>query len=215
MEMSKFSAHWRDRVKISKELLSMLKAEKMFLNRIITGDEYGFIMNQSKSQSKQMKRRDEPVHIKVKAAHSAGESMTKVFWESKGILLLNWVPEKATINSGYHIEELKELSQAITRERRGKLSRGVLLQHDNARPHVSSKTVAVIRDFGFECLHHPLYCLDLAPSDYRLFGEMKRHFERRFRDFKGLDCQIKKWGKGTPKEFYVIEIEKLPEPWKR
>ena len=59
---------------------------------------------------------------------------------------------KPTINSDYYIEELKELRQAIKRERRGKLSCGVLLQHDNARPHVSSKIVAAIRELGFECL---------------------------------------------------------------
>ena len=41
------------------------------------------------------------------------------------------------------------MHQANKRERRGKLSRG--LQHDNARPHVSSKTVAAIRELSFEC----------------------------------------------------------------
>ena len=103
----------------------------------------------------------------------------------------------------------------IKRERGGKLSRGVFLQHDNARPHVSSKTVAAIRKLGFECLPHPPYSPDLAPSDYWLFGEMKRPLRgKRFPDFKGLDYQIK-LGKDTPKELYATGLEKLPERWKR
>ena len=82
LEMSKVSACWvpkllseeqkRDRVKISKELLSMYKTDKGFLDRIITGDEswFHYYEPESKSQSKQWKRRDEPVPIKVKSTLS-------------------------------------------------------------------------------------------------------------------------------------------------
>ena len=111
---------------------------------------------------------------------------------------------------------MKELRQAIKRERIVKLSRGVLLQPDDARPHVSPKTVATIRELVFECLPHPPYSPDLAPSDYWLFGDMKRPLRgKRFPDFKGLDCQIKQWEKGTPKELNATGLEKLPERWKR
>ncbi|KAI6658206.1 hypothetical protein LOD99_15475 [Oopsacas minuta] len=97
--------------------------------------------------------------------------METVFWDRGGIIHLDWLPEKKTINSDYYVEELKELRQVIKRGRRGKLTRGVLLHHDNARAHVSSKTMAAIDDLGFECLAHPPYSPDLAPSDYWLFGE--------------------------------------------
>ena len=226
--MSKVSARWvpkllleeqkRDRVKISKELLSMYKADKGFLDRIITGDGswFHYYEPESKSQSKQWKRWDEPVPIKVKAVPSARKRMATVFWDREGILLLDWLPEKTTISSDYYIEELKELRQGIKRERRGKLSRGVLLQHDIAKPHVSSKTVAVIRELAVECLPHPPSSPDLAPSDYWLFGEMKRPLRgKRFPDFKELDCQINSGEKGTPKEFYAAGLEKLLERWKR
>ena len=142
----------------------MYKADKGFLDSIITGVEswFHYYEPESKSQWKQWKRRDEPVPIKVLAAPSAVKRMATVFLDREGILLLDWLPEKTTMNSDYYIEELKELRQAIKRERRGKLSRAVLLQHDNARPHVSSKTVAAIRELGFECLPHPPYNPDLA-----------------------------------------------------
>ena len=40
----------------------------------------------------------------------------------------------------------------------------VLLQHDNAGTYVSSKKVAEIRKLGFECLAHPPYSPNLAPT---------------------------------------------------
>ncbi|KAI6652406.1 hypothetical protein LOD99_7420 [Oopsacas minuta] len=52
---------------------------------------------------------------------------------------------------------------------------------------------AAIDDLGFECLPHPSYRPDLAPSDCWLFGEMKR-----VEDFKRLEYEIKQWDKGTP-----------------
>ncbi|KAI6657150.1 hypothetical protein LOD99_15936 [Oopsacas minuta] len=61
-------------------------------------------------------------------------------------------PEKTTIISDYYVDALKALRPPIKRERRGKLTHGVLLQHDNAIPHVCSKTMAAIDDLGFECL---------------------------------------------------------------
>ncbi|KAI6659814.1 hypothetical protein LOD99_10612 [Oopsacas minuta] len=59
------------------------------------------------------------------------------------------------------------------------------VQHDNAMPHVSSKTMAAIDDLGFEYLPHPPYSPDLPLSDYWLFGKMKRPLRgKRFENFK-------------------------------
>ena len=89
------------------------------LDRIITGNEwFHYYEPESKSQSKQWKRRDEPVPIKVKAAPSAVKKMATVFWDREGILLIDWLPEINTIKSDYYTKELKELRKAIKRERR-------------------------------------------------------------------------------------------------
>ncbi|KAI6653134.1 hypothetical protein LOD99_3970 [Oopsacas minuta] len=76
--------------------------------------------------------------------------------------------------------------------------------------------MAAIDDLGFECLPHPPYSPDLAPSDYWLSGEMKRPLRgKRFEGFKRLEYEIKQWQKGTPKVFYTTGLEKLRERWKR
>jgi len=49
----------------------------------------------------------------------------------------------------------------------------VLLQHDNARPHTSLKTVEHIVNLGWTVVPHTPYSPDLVPSDFHLLGPMK------------------------------------------
>ena len=67
-----------------------------------------------------------------------------------------------------------ELREIIKKERRGLVTRGVILQQDNARPHTSRQTVSKIGELGYELLPHPAYSPDLALCDYWLFGQMKK-----------------------------------------
>ena len=45
---------------------------------------------------------------------------------------------------------------------------------DNARPHTGRLTQETVEHLGLEVLPHPPYSPDLAPSDYHLFGPMKK-----------------------------------------
>jgi len=53
------------------------------------------------------------------------------------------------------------------------LSKGVVLLHDNARPHTAARTNALMKLFNWEIFDHPPYNPDLAPSDYHLFSKTK------------------------------------------
>ena len=53
---------------------------------------------------------------------------------------------------------------------RGLQSIGVILHQDNARPHTAAKTVETINQFVWELLSYPPYSLNLAPSNFHLFG---------------------------------------------
>uniref|UniRef100_A0A0K0EXG8 Histone-lysine N-methyltransferase SETMAR n=1 Tax=Strongyloides venezuelensis TaxID=75913 RepID=A0A0K0EXG8_STRVS len=44
-----------------------------------------------------------------------------------------------------------------------------LIQHDNARSHITVKTMQKLNELGFEVLSHPPHSPDIAPSDYHLF----------------------------------------------
>ena len=46
--------------------------------------------------------------------------------------MLDFLPKRSTITGVYHANLLDQLRTAIREKRRGKLSKGVLLQQDNA-----------------------------------------------------------------------------------
>jgi histone-lysine N-methyltransferase SETMAR len=82
------------------------------------------------------------------------------------------------VKSATYADLLKNrLRPAMKPKQRGLLSRGVLLQHDNSRPHTARSTVATTQDLSFECLPHPPYSPDLAPSDFHVFGRHKEAME--------------------------------------
>jgi histone-lysine N-methyltransferase SETMAR len=224
--MSRVVARWvpklltdqqqRERVQVCQQLLQAHRSEPNFLDRIVTGDESWFHYSEpeSKMQSSVWKASHEPTPVKALTAPSAGKQMATVFWDKEGILLIEWLPRGATINSEYYIQVLKKLRDAIKTQRRGKLSRGILLQHDNARPHTSQATMAAISDLGFEVLPHPPYSPDLAPSDYWLFGEMKKPLRgHQYSSLQALASAVSQWVRGSPADFYAAGIEKLPERW--
>ena len=82
--------------------------------------------------------------------------------------------QKTTITGKTYANTITALREAIKEKRRGKLSAGVLLLHDNAPVHMSAKSQAAIRQCGFQQLNRPPYSPDLAPSDYFLFRVMKK-----------------------------------------
>ena len=63
--------------------------------------------------------------------HSDGHSILG----RKGVIMLDFLPERSTITGVYYANLLDQLRTAILEKRQGKLSKGVLLQQDNARVH--------------------------------------------------------------------------------
>ena len=64
------------------------------------------------------------------------------------------------MNSATDADLLKNhLRPAIRSKQHGLLNTGVMLQHDNARPHTARSAVATIQDLSFECFPH--LCLGL------------------------------------------------------
>ena len=54
-----------------------------------------------------------------------------VFWDSKGIILIDYKPAGTSITGEYYANVIKQLRVAIKEKRRGKLAAGVLLLHDD------------------------------------------------------------------------------------
>jgi histone-lysine N-methyltransferase SETMAR len=67
-----------------------------------------------------------------------------------------------------------KLWNVIHRKYPGQLARGVLLHHDNAKPHTAQATQERIQELLWELLEPPPYSPDLASSDFHLFGPLKK-----------------------------------------
>lgn len=148
----------------------------IFLKSIVTGDETWVLYDnpETKEQSKQWMHTHSPSKPKkFKQTLTKRKTMATVFWDQKGVLLVDFMEQGTTINKETYCETLRRLRRAIQNKRRGMLSSGVILIHDNARPHSANVTKQLLQQFKWEVFDHPPYSPDLAPSDYHLFREMK------------------------------------------
>ncbi|UYV64358.1 hypothetical protein LAZ67_3000382 [Cordylochernes scorpioides] len=121
------------------------------------------------------------------------------------------------MNSGLYCDILvNKLKPGIRNKRRGKLSKGVLFLHDNASPHTSCKNASTIIKLGFEVLEHPAYSPDIAPSDYFLFGLLKKKLMgKRFDSDEDVHKVVQDFFHTLPKSAYKEGIYRLPERWRR
>jgi len=136
------------------------------LSRIITGDEtwiHHWDPN-TKQGSMQWKHGNSPPPWKFCTQPSARKVMATIFWDCKGVLLVDYLPQKTTMTGLYYGELLTNLRQAVKEKQRGMLNRGLLLLHDNALVHMSRVAQAVVKDIGFKQLSHPPYSPDLTST---------------------------------------------------
>jgi histone-lysine N-methyltransferase SETMAR len=145
---------------------------KSFLGKIITMDESAVSMHTptSKVQSKQWLKKGTPGPInKAKVTASRTKQMVLAFFDSKGVIYMNYVPRGATVNGDYIIKALKNFLK------RPDLEPGEWMFHwDNAPVHTAEKVQRFLAKRQIQVIPHPPYSPDLAPADYFLFPMLKR-----------------------------------------
>ena len=84
------------------------------------------------------------------------------------------------------------------------LTAGVVLLHDNARPHTARRTAAVLSEFRWELFDHPPYSPDLALRDFHVFLHLKKFLSStaRFSNDDELKTSITLWFHSQMAEFY-------------
>ena len=188
--------------------------QDVFLHNIVTEDEtpLSLYLPSSKRESAQWKKKEEqtPKKLRSGTVHKR-ELMLSVFWDSKGIVLLDFLEKKRTMNSDYYCNLLES---AQTRRRKPRNS-PLWLLHDNAPIHTSQKTVDTLNKAGFEIIAHPPYSPDMAPSDFYLFQHLKKHLRgRKFEDADELRNSVEEWFEMKPPEFFSCAFEQLLKRWR-
>ena len=136
--------------------------------------------------------------------------MAMVFWDKEGILMTNYLPKGQTVNAEYYSNLLCRLKEALKEKWRGKLRKGVLFLQDNAPPHKAGKTMDVLKNLGFQCIDHPPYSPDLAPSDYFLFPNLKKALKgRKFSNDSEVIAAAEQYFSDQTSEFFLEWLKKL------
>ena len=98
----------------------------------------------------------------------------------------------------------------------GKLSKGVLLQQDNARVHTCKVAMDAVERNGYEVIPHPTYSLDLAPSDFFLFPTLKKDIRGlHFRSDEEVVTAVEEWVSGKDPDFFGSALMALEHRWSK
>jgi histone-lysine N-methyltransferase SETMAR len=105
-----------------------------------------------------------------------------------------------------------QLKDILKEKRRGKVTKGVLFLHDNAPAHPALASQKKLAYLGFECIDHPSYPPDLAPSDYHIFPKLKKqlkgdHFSS---DAEVIAAEETRLDRQTS-EFFLSGLQKLEQ----
>lgn len=114
--------HREKRVSAAREFLERFQTEgESFLDSIVTGDETWVChyTPESKRQSLQWRHTHSPSAKKFKVQFSERKIMASVFWDRKGILLVDFMPKGTTINADAYCETLKKLKKKHQRQKEG------------------------------------------------------------------------------------------------
>ena len=138
--------------------LALYRQDETFIERIITGDEtwvFGY-EPETKRQSLEWRSPGSPVKKIAKMSKSKIKTMLITFFDAKGLIHHEFVPEGQTVTQYFYRDVLGRLFEKM-RKKRSDLwkSKEFLLLHDNARPHVALSVNQFLSKKGVTVMPHP------------------------------------------------------------
>ena len=184
---------------------------KDFLQDLVTGDESWILYNNNTRHAVWIQRGEEPP-TQPKADLHPTKILLCCFWDARGMLYFDLLPQGKTVNATLYSTQLENLAAAIREKRRRRAN--VYLLHDNARPHTAKDTHSKLAELNWEIVPHPPYSPDLAPSDYHLFRHLKSFLRSKtFVDFGHLKTDVSNFFDSQPSSFWEKGINDLPNRW--
>ena len=140
----------------------------------------------------------------------------KIFWDQDGILHADYLLKGQTINAEYCSSLLVQLKDILKAKSRGKVTKGALFLRDNAPANRALATQKKLTYLGFQCLDHPPYSPDLAPSGYHLFPGLKKQLiGRHFSSDTEVIAVAETWLDGQPSDFFFEWFAKVEQRAKK
>ena len=154
----------------------------------MTGNEK-WILNNNVEWKRSWGKRNEPPPITPKAGLHPKKVMLCMWWDWKGVLYYELLPENQTIHSNKYCSQLDQLKAALDKKRLELVNRKCIIFHqDNTKLRVSLMTRQKLLQLGWEVLIHLPYSPDIAPPDFHLFWSLQNSLNGK--SFSSLeDCK--------------------------
>ncbi|EYC37441.1 hypothetical protein Y032_0791g2369 [Ancylostoma ceylanicum] len=184
---------------------------KEFLEDLIIGDESWILFDSNAHRAVWLPRGGDPPTQAKTDLHSK-KSLLCCFWDSRGILYNELLPQEHIVTGNVYASQLQKLADAV-RERRLRRA-SVHLLHDNARLHVAKETRDKLEELGWDTSPHPPYSPDIAPSDYTLFPPLKAFLaKKKFTKIEDVERAISDFFDSQSPQFCEKGIADLPLSW--
>ena len=186
-----------------------------FLHNIVTEDETPLCLYVpgDRQVSKEWKFPGKTETRKLRSGTSHRKAiMLSVFWDSTGIIHVDFANRATKINGNYYAS----LLETTRSKRRKPYNHDLYLLHDNAPVHTSNVAQRSIERNDFVQLPHPPYSPDLAPSDFYLFGHLKRFLKgKHFVNIDALRDATEDFFSSCTPEFFEKAFDDLIRRWKK
>ena len=199
------------RVSRSEELLELNKKDPGFLNSTLIGEESWMFEYdpESKRQSSEGHTPSSPEPKKARMSKSRVKTMLIVFFDVRGIVHFEFVPQRQTLSAAFYLEALKRLKHRVARVR-PHIKDVCKLQHDNAPSHMALEVTNYLTQSQTPMVPQPTYSPDLAPCDFFLFPRLKRELKRKHWESVGnIQAYVTRLLKGIP----VEEFQGVFQAW--
>ena len=208
-----------NRVDCCQELLQQSEVNPAkFSDCIVTRDEFWIHHCDPLSQleAKVWKKLNQQTPTRLRQERSAGKIMMIIFWDRDGVLLTEYLPRGITINGPCYASIIERLRSTIVEKRRGEVSRGMLLLHDNDPIHKCKIVQTAIRQLGFIELNHPAYSLDIAPTNYHPLSNLKKFLcGKNFSSDDEAVTTVEDYLTDLNSEFFCEGIQSFHDRWQR
>jgi len=165
-----------ERVQYAKDIIKTVRRNKNFLNSIVAEDETWCFRYDptTKCHSADWNSPASPKGKKVCLQKSKVKKMLVCFYDSKGIIHHEFVPEGQTVTGSFYLSVLERLWKRIHCVQPEYSAPGSwFLLHDNVPVHQAVAVQEFLARKQVCVLHHRPYSPDLAPCDYFLFPKLK------------------------------------------
>jgi len=160
---------------ICSDILQNIENDPNSLENVTTCDESWFFQYdpENKRQSMQWKSPSSPRWKKVWQSKSKFKAMVIIFFNIRGIVHVDWVPEGQGVNQVYYKEVLTNLCERVRKRRPEMWKNGSWVLHQNNAPaHNTLSVKTFLMKHKITVLEHPLYSPDLAPCDFFYFKKI-------------------------------------------